>query len=218
MSLQVDGVSPITYVDGIAPDKTYVDGTLVYTIGGLPTITSFTLTPDKLTVGRTDRLSLDFVLANFTGWTLTETRANGVSFVVGTSTNTDVTSINRTVSSPDQNAFYTLLVTNANGQVSQRRNFTRGSIPVISRFDWTQFRQGQFGTTPDSVLLRWNIVASPTPSVDFSPSIHYHPSSPIGEYRYSRIGTRTNEQLVLIAQNTFGTVRSAITIPWRQEG
>ena len=67
---------------------------------------------------------------------------------------------------------------NANGTVVLEADFERGTVPVITTWSWDDFRQGVFGTSPDTVRLNWSVTGDPAPNIEFTSSagaVHYHP-------------------------------------------
>ena len=233
MPVRLDGdlVNDI-FVDGVDQDQLFVDGQLVYQKGGLPG-GSFVAVPNKLVSGATGNVDITYTPDGIiTGGTLERVLPDG-NRTVFLSLNTDPSVGDTNLSSPttytdravtDQvgTTRYLARPINANGTVVLEADFERGTVPVITTWSWDDFRQGVFGTSPDTVRLNWSVTGDPAPNIEFTSSagaVHYHPGfHRSGTTRYTRIGTREDEVLTLTAMNLFGTVTGTITIPWRSEG
>ena len=203
------------YYNGRSLNNLYYNGRKVWSRGGAPAISAFTVTPDKLLDSESrSTITLTFAVANSTSNTITETLADGTIRNVPLSGQVTV------IDTPTQTARYRLVCRNINGTSTRTVTFYRGNLPDITTWTWGGFRQGIGAITPDSVLLTWAATGNPRPTLEISPSINYHPPTLSGNYRLSRVGAATSQTLALGATNVFGTVWSSLTINWppRQGG
>lgn len=203
------------YKDGVPITKLYNNGALIWTQEGPPTISSFTITPDKLLDSSSQRTAeLRFNVSGSERNVIIETLSDG------TIRNVPLSGMRTVINVPATTAKYTLTSRNINGVTTREITFTRGTAPVITTWQWGSFQQGIGAISPDSVLLEWAVTGSPAPRLEISPDIFYHPDRLSGSYRLSRVGAGLTQTLTLTATNTFRTVRRSLTINWppRQEG
>ena len=235
MAIRVDNkaVTKI-YKDGKEITSVILDGETIFNQAGVPTIRSFTISPDKLTIGSAQQTLTLGVSATGSEYAagrineLVELLADGTRTVILAATATSNrfnTSQGNSVSfshqTPSQDAQYILTLTNANGTSSEYRQFHYGRIPTISQWEAGNQRQSIL-STPATIELRWNVTGGhPTPTLDITTnrggsgsSINFHPSVLHGTHRYTHVGAGTSEILTLTATNVFGTVSRDLTITW----
>ena len=228
MPLYLDGdlVAEVRVGSALA-DALFLDGARVWEPGGVPTIRSLAVSPQRKTIGDTGgTISVTVSATGATSGKLTEFRlADNVARGVivspdGSAFNTAPgNSVSFVQPNPEQNARYLLELANANGVAVQAVEFQWGRIATIATWTWGSFHQGQGLAAPDTVLLRWSVTgAVPDANIDITPSIAFHPGmQQSGQHLLTRDRQRfagRMETLTLRASNAFGAVTRALTVDW----
>ena len=212
----------------------YHGASLVYTTGGAPVITSFTVTPNRINRA-TFRTGDEIVFAweyddsvNVTEQTIWETTADGTRNQISISTRARSFRHSR----PNQSTTYSLYATNANGTT-----IANVTVEIVANVNISYFRvrAGSFSQAPQpnglvigTITLEWQVSGEPFPNIslsgagasNFDSSIsphrdHTDHSTGIGSRRISRaISQAASRTYTLRASSEVNTVTATTTYQW----